>query len=333
MIKSFLVICGLSLTAVSLHNISYANVNIEGSGKHNKYVYNFPLIVSCNDDLHLTYNLLKSAYLQDNYIEISNLVKNKHIRFDVSNEKNIQELNIFAVRAAFEQQPQLVMNIIKSYNPRKNAHMIALGVVAKALISQGYVKEAESIVMEISKNDQNNESANRALGSIAKRAAYTPGAEYLAFDIEKSRRELNPIIRKDIEKRKITYDKHVWEAKILFIEKTRSNRKEEIIKIIKLYDPSTDDGVRKLTILAKDALRAREFNIAKEIIAKIESVEPKPERDLGSIAKAAVYIHGGIPIALDIAKNLGYKDSYSKKIKELVAKVSEEHLESDNFVN
>lgn len=326
MIRKFLIACSLSLSVV--HNIAFANVSIESTNRlHNhKYVYEFPKIISSDDDIRLTYNLLKTAYLHGNYIRINDLVKNKHVKFDVHSDKLMQELNMFAVRAIAEEQPELAMNIANSYNPRNNTHIISLGIITKALISQGYVKEAEEIVREIAKNDQRNENANKALGSIAKRAAYTPGAEHIAFDIEKSRPNINEKIREDIEKRKSTYDKNIWEAKILFMKKSRADREEEIVKIIKLYNPETKDGVRKLTILAKDALRARKFEIAKNIIAKIESAKPMEARELGSIAKSAIYIQGGIPIALDIAKNLG-DDDYSRQIKALVTKISEEHLQ------
>ena len=108
------------------------------------------------------------------------------------------------------------------------------------------------------------------------------------------------------------------------MEDTEKDVKQELQEIINHYDPTTQDGARKLTILAKAALRDSKFDLVIDIVNKLQSAKHDNNRALASIAKAAVYVHGAVPIAESIAEKLG-EDEYSKKVKNLVAKIAKEH--------
>ena len=315
----------LNSNAAYAYTATQASTSMDNHQSH-KYIYNFPKILSCNCDIHFTGDLLKTAYAHDNFQEISNLIQTNKIKFDVSDDYLLQELNIFAVKAITVEQPNLALNIAKSYNPKHSNEVIGMGIIAKAMISQGYTNEASNIIDILFKNDQHDKATNKALASIAKRAAYTPGAEPLAFDIEKNRSNIDKKTIEDINNRKISYDKNIWHAKILFMDKSNKLLEKEIADIIGIYDAKTKDGRRKLTILVKDALRAGRLDIATNIINKILLNSPDDYRSLGSIAKSAIYIHGAIPIAVDIASKLGNTDSYSLRVRELVEKIALEHI-------
>lgn len=306
------------------HTETKSSMSIDRHQSH-KYIYNFPKILSCSCDIRLTGDLLKTAYAHEDFQEISDLIQSNKIKFDLRNDYLLQELNIFAVKAITVEKVDLAVNIVKSYNPKHSSEIIAMGIIAKALVSQGYNNEASHIINILLKNDQHDKATNKALGSIAKKAAYTPGAEPLAFNIEKNRPNIDKQIIEDINNRKISYDKNIWHAKILFMDKSNKFIDKEIKDIVYLYDAKTKDGRRKLTILAKAALRSGKFDIANSMINKILLDEPEDYRSLGSIAKAAIYIHGAIPIAVDIASKLG-DDSYSLRVKELVEKIASEHI-------
>ena len=315
------------VSSAFLNNIAFASTKDKiaaNSHQAHAYIYNFPKILSCDCSIPLTNNLLRTAYAHEKFKEINNLVQKNKIKFDSSNDYLLQELNIFAVKAVSVEQPNLAFNIVKSYNPENSNEVIAMGIIAKAMISRGYNNEASDIIKILMKNDQHNQATNKALGSVAKRAAYTPGAEPLAFDIEKNRPNIDKKIIEDINSRKLSYDKNIWHAKILFMDKSNKSADKEINNIIDLYDAKTKNGRIKLTILTKDALRSGNFAIATNIINKIISSGANDYKSLGSIAKVAIYTHGAIPIAVDIASKLG-EDSYSLKVKELVEKISSEH--------
>jgi hypothetical protein len=288
------------------------------------YVYYFPKLISVSKDIDIISEELHQAFKNKNFAKMAELVSKYNLKFDVSTPHLRRELDSFAVRAVIEKQLDLANNITQSYNPKQDEHVIDLAIIAKSMITHRFNLEAEKIVKMIEANPQDHAASNKALASIAKRAIYTPGAEPIAYSIAKNRVNLDSKTKELIELRKFTYDEKIWNAKILLMEDAKKDMKQELQEIINHYDPSTQDGARKLTILAKSALRDGKFDLVIDIVAKLQSAKNDNNRALASIAKAAVYIHGAVPIAESIAEKLG-EDEYSKKVKNLVAKIAKEH--------
>ncbi len=296
----------------------------EKAKKHDQYHYSAPIIISANTDIFKVEKMFNKFYLKKNFIGMSTVVEKYDLIFDVSNVVVKQKLVSFAVHAVAVGQPNLAYMITHSFNANNEEHMIDLATIAKSLVSSNNNKIAMKIVKQLETNEKNNKVSDIALGKIAKRAVYTPGAEFVAFEIEKNRPNLSKEIKDLIALRKIGYDEKIWNAKVAFMTLRGDKLSEEILHIVNSYDPNTKDGARKLTILAKSALRAEELELAMSIVSRIESNFKNNENELASIAKASAYIHGGLPIAMDIASKLGNSE-YCKNVKKLVYRIAEEH--------
>lgn len=292
---------------------------------HARYFkYSPPLAITANDDVDQINNRIEKIFSKNNLSQIEKLILDNKVTFDTSNTSARENLSKFAIRAIGEKKFDLAILLIKSFDPFDELEMDNLADIAKAFIFAKQNDKALKIVRMLEDNPMQDEKADKALLKIAKRSLYTPGAEHIAYEVANKRHNITYKIQTIIDSKNISFDYKIWNAKIAFMSKKDEELKKEIYPIINSFDPTKKEEAKKLEIIAKTALRAKQFEIVIDIMYKLEIDKENNKDELANIAKTALHVHGALPIAVEIADSLG-DDEQAKKIKELVARNIDEN--------